>query len=131
MGEVEEKLDISDTPLKIGTEDGQDDDGPKEDEFTSDVIKVYIFKTDGDEDVEIGDDFELFYWDHCLALFYQESSLRISGFVIGGTEVVAESDFPNGHAVLEPANAGRLPREKMVYMAVKDTSQGDEDMSEF
>lgn len=51
---------------------------------------------------------------------------------VGGTEVVEESDFPNGHAVLEPATAstGRLPREKMVYMAVKDTSQGQEDMSE-
>lgn len=55
-----------------------------------------------------------------------------SGHVVGGTEVVEESDFPNGHAVLEPttASTARLPREKMVYMAVKDTSQGQEDLSE-
>lgn len=45
--------------------------------------------------------------------------------------MVAESDFPNGHAVLEPVGSGRLPREKMVYMAVKDTSQGEDDISEF
>ncbi|MCJ8733903.1 hypothetical protein PDJAM_G00229060 [Pangasius djambal] len=101
LDDVGEKLDIGDTPLKISTEVGQDDES-KEDEFGSEVIKVYIFKAEGDEDVEIG-----------------------------GTEVVAESDFPNGHAVLEPATAstGRMPREKMVYMAVKDTSQGQEDMN--
>lgn len=45
--------------------------------------------------------------------------------------MVAESDFRNGHAVLEPVGSGRLPREKMVYMAVKDASQGEEDISEF
>ncbi|XP_017329700.1 zinc finger protein 711 isoform X4 [Ictalurus punctatus] len=101
LDDVGEKLDIGDAPLKISTEVGQDDES-KEDEFGSEVIKVYIFKTEGDEDVEIG-----------------------------GTEVVEESDFPNGHAVLEPttASTARLPREKMVYMAVKDTSQGQEDLS--
>ncbi|XP_050984120.1 zinc finger protein 711 isoform X1 [Labeo rohita] len=100
LDEVGEKLDIGDAPLKISAEVGQDDDGSKEDEFSSEVIKVYIFKADGDEDVEIG-----------------------------STEVVAESDFPNGHTALEPAGSGRLPREKMVYMAVKDTSQGEEDIN--
>ncbi|XP_072519474.1 zinc finger protein 711 isoform X2 [Salminus brasiliensis] len=99
LDDVGEKLDIGDTPLKISADVVQDDDGSKEDEFGSEVIKVYIFKAE-DEDVEIG-----------------------------GTEVVAESDFPNGHAVLEPASTGRMPREKMVYMAVKDTSQGDEDIN--
>lgn len=54
MDEVGEKLDIGDTPLKISTDMGQGDDGSKEDEFSSEVIKVYIFKADGDEDVEIG-----------------------------------------------------------------------------
>lgn len=54
MDEVGEKLDIGDTPLKISTDMSQDDDGSKEDEFSSEVIKVYIFKADGDEDVEIG-----------------------------------------------------------------------------
>lgn len=55
VDDVEEKLDIGDTPLKISTEIGQDDES-KEDEFGSEVIKVYIFKAEGDEDVEIGDD---------------------------------------------------------------------------
>lgn len=54
VDEVGEKLDIGDAPLKISAEVGQDDDGSKEDEFSSEVIKVYIFKADGDEDVEIG-----------------------------------------------------------------------------
>lgn len=55
VDDVGEKLDIGDTPLKISTEVGQDDES-KEDEFGSEVIKVYIFKTEGDEDVEIGED---------------------------------------------------------------------------
>lgn len=54
MDEVGEKLDIGDASLKISADVGQDDDGSKEDEFSSEVIKVYIFKADGDEDVEIG-----------------------------------------------------------------------------
>lgn len=65
-----------------------------------------------------------------------KTSVRFGDFFftdhgVGGTEVVAESDFPNGHAVLESATAstGRLPREKMVYMAVKESSQGQEDIS--
>ncbi|XP_051716781.1 zinc finger protein 711 isoform X4 [Ctenopharyngodon idella] len=54
LDEVGEKLDIGDASLKISADVGQDDDGSKEDEFSSEVIKVYIFKADGDEDVEIG-----------------------------------------------------------------------------
>lgn len=54
MDDVGEKLDIVDTPLKISTEVVQDNES-KEDEFGSEVIKVYIFKAEGDEDVEIGD----------------------------------------------------------------------------
>lgn len=67
------------------------------------------------------------YWEDFSLLFF-----FLPDHGVGGTEVVTESEFPNGHAVLEPATAsiGRLPREKMVYMAVKDTSQGQEDMSE-
>lgn len=94
LDDVEEKLDIGDASLKITAEIDQDDEESKEDEFGSEVIKVYIFKAEGDEDVEIG-----------------------------GTEVVAEGEFPNGHAVLEPVITGRLPREKMVYMAVKEADQ--------
>lgn len=48
----------------------------------------------------------------------------------GGTEIVAESDFHNGHAVLETGGIGKLSREKMVYMAVKDPSQEDSEISE-
>lgn len=55
VDDVGEKLDIGEAPLKISTEVGQDDES-KEDEFGSEVIKVYIFKTEGDEDVEIGED---------------------------------------------------------------------------
>lgn len=43
--------------------------------------------------------------------------------------MVAEGDFPNGHVVLEPTSTGRLPRDKTVYMAVKDVSGGDQDTS--
>ncbi|XP_039621872.1 zinc finger protein 711 isoform X2 [Polypterus senegalus] len=99
LDDVGEKLDIGSTPLKISTEMTQED-GSKEDGFGSEVIKVYIFKAEAEDDVEIG-----------------------------GTEVVSESDFHNGHAVLEPAGVGRLQREKMVYMAVKDSSQEDEDIN--
>lgn len=50
----------------------------------------------------------------------------------GGTEIVTESDFHNGHSVagvIEQGGVGRVQREKMVYMAVKDSSQEDEDIS--
>ena len=42
---------------------------------------------------------------------------------------MAESDFQNGHAVLEQGSMGKMSREKMVYMAVKDPSQEEADMS--
>lgn len=53
-------------------------------------------------------------------------------FSSGGTEIVTESDFHNGHSVtgvIEQGGVGRVQREKMVYMAVKDSSQEDEDIS--
>ncbi|XP_034759718.1 zinc finger protein 711-like [Acipenser ruthenus] len=99
LDDVGEKLDIGNTNLKISTEMTQGDCS-KEDGYGSEVIKVYIFKAEAEDDVEIG-----------------------------GTEVVTESDFHNGHAVLEPGGVGRLHREKMVYMAVKDSSQEDEDIN--
>ncbi|XP_062331725.1 zinc finger protein 711-like isoform X2 [Osmerus eperlanus] len=95
LDDVGEKLDIGDTPLEISTE-GIEEEENKQD--GSEVIKVYIFKAEADEDVEIG-----------------------------STEVVSECDFQNGHAVLESGSGARLGREKMVYMAVKDTAQGDEE----
>lgn len=54
VDDVGEKLDIGDTPLKISTAVTQDDASSKEDGYGSDVIKVYIFKAEGDDDVEIG-----------------------------------------------------------------------------
>ncbi|PKU45098.1 hypothetical protein llap_4603 [Limosa lapponica baueri] len=103
VDDVGEKLDhIGSTPLKISTE-VTNDDVAKDDGFGSEVIKVYIFKAEAEDDVEIG-----------------------------GTEVVTESDFHNGHSVagvIEQGGVGRMQREKMVYMAVKDSSQEDEDIS--
>ncbi|XP_072483279.1 zinc finger protein 711 isoform X23 [Notamacropus eugenii] len=104
VDEDAEKLDqIANPPVKINTE-ASNDDVTKEDGFGSEVIKVYIFKAEADDDVEIG-----------------------------GTEVVTESDFHNGHSVpgvLEQQGCvGRMQREKMVYMAVKDSSREGEDLS--
>ncbi|XP_056347282.1 zinc finger protein 711 isoform X3 [Oenanthe melanoleuca] len=103
LDDVGEKLDhIGSTPLKISTEVANDDVA-KDDGFGSEVIKVYIFKAEAEDDVEIG-----------------------------GTEIVTESDFHNGHSVagvIEQGGVGRMQREKMVYMAVKDSSQEDEDIS--
>ncbi|XP_041428707.1 zinc finger protein 711 isoform X2 [Xenopus laevis] len=100
--DVGEKLEhIGSAPLKISTEVSQGDMS-KEDGYGSEVIKVYIFKAEADDDVEIG-----------------------------GTEIVTESDFHNGHpiaGVIEQSGLGRMQREKMVYMAVKDSSQEDEDI---
>ncbi|XP_053555319.1 zinc finger protein 711 isoform X2 [Bombina bombina] len=100
--DVGEKLEhIGNTPLKISAEVSHDDVS-KEDGFGSEVIKVYIFKAEAENDVEIG-----------------------------GTEIVTESDFHNGHTVtgiIEPSSLGRMPREKMLYMAVKDPSQEDENI---
>ncbi|KAM4664417.1 zinc finger protein 711 isoform 2-T2 [Discoglossus pictus] len=100
--DVGEKLEhIGNTPLKISAEVSHDH-ASKEDGFGSEVIKVYIFKAEAEDDVEIG-----------------------------GTEIVTESDFHNGHPVtgiIEQSGLGRMQREKMLYMAVKDSSQEDEDI---
>ncbi|XP_055783647.1 zinc finger protein 711-like isoform X2 [Salvelinus fontinalis] len=109
LDDVGEKLDRGDTPLEITTEVMHGEESNKE---GSEVIKVYIFKAEADDDVEIG-----------------------------GTEVVSESDFHNGHhAVLESGGGGRHGRgesggggrhgrgERMVYMAVKDHAQSEEDI---
>ncbi|XP_038849288.1 zinc finger protein 711-like [Salvelinus namaycush] len=94
LDDVGEKLDRGDTPLEITTEVMHGEESNKE---GSEVIKVYIFKAEADDDVEIG-----------------------------GTEVVSESDFHNGHhAVLEHGRG-----ERMVYMAVKDHAQSDHAQSE-
>jgi len=50
VDEVGEKLDIGDTPLEISTE-VMDDKEPKEEEEESEVIKVYIFKAEADDDL--------------------------------------------------------------------------------
>lgn len=42
---------MGNTPLKIGSDGSQD---VKEDGFGSEVIKVYIFKAEAEDDVEIG-----------------------------------------------------------------------------
>ncbi|XP_032886305.1 zinc finger protein 711-like isoform X1 [Amblyraja radiata] len=95
-----EKMDrMENAPIKIST-DIEQDDSSKEDGFGAEVIKVYIFKAEPEDDVEIGE-----------------------------TEVVAENEYQNGHAItsmLDQGNVGRMSREKMVYMAVKDPSQEDD-----
>lgn len=49
MDEVGEKLDIGDTPLEISTEVMEDKESKEED--CSEVIKVYIFKAEADDDL--------------------------------------------------------------------------------
>lgn len=49
MDEVGEKLDIGDTPLEISTEVMEDKESKEDD--GSEVIKVYIFKAEGDDDL--------------------------------------------------------------------------------
>lgn len=49
MDEVGEKLDIGDTPLEISTEVMEDKECKEED--GSEVIKVYIFKAEADDDL--------------------------------------------------------------------------------
>lgn len=54
VDDVGEKLDhIGSTPLKISTE-VTNDEVAKDDGFGSEVIKVYIFKAEAEDDVEIG-----------------------------------------------------------------------------
>lgn len=50
----------------------------------------------------------------------------------GGTEVITEDDYQNGHPDLEAASSGRLGvgRDKMVYMAVKNTIKEEEEEAE-
>uniref|UniRef100_G3Q2P6 C2H2-type domain-containing protein n=1 Tax=Gasterosteus aculeatus TaxID=69293 RepID=G3Q2P6_GASAC len=90
LDEVGEKLDIGDTPLEMSTEVMEDKECKEE------VIKVYIFKAEADDD-------------------------------LGGTEVITEDDYQNGHPDLEAASSGRLGvgRDKMVYMAVKNHTKED------
>ncbi|KAM7045425.1 zinc finger protein 711 isoform 3-T9 [Molossus nigricans] len=53
LDDVGEKLEhMGNTPLKIGSDGSQED--VKEDGFGSEVIKVYIFKAEAEDDVEIG-----------------------------------------------------------------------------
>lgn len=53
VDDVGEKLEhMGNTPLKIGSDGSQED--VKEDGFGSEVIKVYIFKAEAEDDVEIG-----------------------------------------------------------------------------
>lgn len=53
-------------------------------------------------------------------------------FSPGGTEVITEDDYQNGHPDLEAASSGRLGvgRDKMVYMAVKSEPKEEEDDDE-
>ncbi|XP_037531280.1 zinc finger protein 711 [Nematolebias whitei] len=96
LDEVGEKLDIGDTPLEISTEEMEDKEIKVEDD--SEVIKVYIFKAEADDD-------------------------------LGGTEVITEDDYQNGHPDLEAASSGRLGvgRDKMVYMAIKNPLKEEEE----
>ncbi|XP_055420375.1 zinc finger protein 711 isoform X2 [Bubalus kerabau] len=45
-----------------------------------------------------------------------------------GTEIVTESEYTNGHSVAGVLDQSRMQREKMVYMAVKDSSQEEDDI---
>ncbi|ELV11366.1 Zinc finger protein 711 [Tupaia chinensis] len=99
LDDVGEKLEhMGNTPLKIGSDGSQED--VKEDGFGSEVIKVYIFKAEAEDDVEIG-----------------------------GTEIVTESEYTSGHSVAGVLDQNRMQREKMVYMAVKDSSQEEDDIT--
>lgn len=49
VDEVGEKLDIGDTPLEISTEVMEDKDSKEEN--GAEVIKVYIFKAEADDDL--------------------------------------------------------------------------------
>ncbi|CAL8270056.1 unnamed protein product [Boreogadus saida] len=96
LDEVGEKLDIGDTPLEISTEVMEDKEAKEQDE--SEVIKVYIFKAEADDD-------------------------------LGGTEVITEDDYQNGHPDPEAASSGRLGvgRDKMIYMSVKNRTKVDDE----
>lgn len=54
VDDVGEKMDrMENAPIKIST-DIEQDDSSKEDGFGAEVIKVYIFKAEPEDDVEIG-----------------------------------------------------------------------------
>lgn len=42
---------------------------------------------------------------------------------------MTESEYTNGHSVAGVLDQSRMQREKMVYMAVKDSSQEEDDIS--
>lgn len=68
MDDVGEKLDhIGSTPLKISTEVANDEVA-KDDGFGSEVIKVYIFKAEAEDDVEIGT-FGILYFSSSKKVF--------------------------------------------------------------
>ncbi|XP_053562331.1 zinc finger X-chromosomal protein isoform X2 [Bombina bombina] len=94
-----EKLDEDGTEeITMGGE--VDGDPNKLDGSCPEVIKVYIFKADpGEED-------------------------------LGGTVDIVESESENDHGdgFFDPHTGGRLPREKMVYMAVNDSQNEDNDL---
>ncbi|XP_042314692.1 zinc finger X-chromosomal protein isoform X2 [Sceloporus undulatus] len=73
----------------------------KMDGICPEVIKVYIFKADPGEDD------------------------------IGGTVDIVESESENDHGdtLINQNSSVRIPREKMVYMAVNDSQHEDEDLS--
>lgn len=96
----------------------------------SEVIKVYIFKAEADDDL-----------GKCLTmsipktLYFQKITIKvmvITSWIFtfpGGTEVITEDDYQNGHPDLEAASSGRLGvgRDKMVYMAVKNPPKEEEE----
>ena len=68
MDDVGEKLDhIGSTPLKISTEVANEEVA-KDDGFGSEVIKVYIFKAEAEDDVEIGT-FRILYFSSSKKVF--------------------------------------------------------------
>ncbi|MEE6469308.1 hypothetical protein FKM82_008573 [Ascaphus truei] len=94
-------ISLDDAEKIDGTEEitmGSGVDGDhKMDGSCSEVIKVYIFKADPGEED------------------------------LGGTVDIVESESENGDGLLDLHGGGRLPREKMVYMAMND-SQNEDDL---
>lgn len=79
VDDVGEKLDhIGSTPLKISTE-VTNDEVAKDDGFGSEVIKVYIFKAEAEDDVEIGTSLNSVFFsssmEKCLRVFLSCNSL--------------------------------------------------------
>jgi len=79
VDDVGEKLDhIGSTPLKISTE-VTNDEVAKDDGFGSEVIKVYIFKAEAEDDVEIGTSLNSVFFSssmkRCLCVLISSNSL--------------------------------------------------------